>query len=278
MCSPELARRKGATRPVTLIPNAVDVAAYRRPSRGPRICPDGPWRSTSAPCTPTGSTSTSARRPRAPRLGRHARAGRSEPARCRAGGTSARRGRPAARAAPARRGGRLPAACRRARGAARRDGFTDSLDPIKLYEYQAVGRPVVSTPVAGFRDADDPRITIASGGAFAAAVAAAVPTPAPFPDGADRPVRTGAIASPRWLRWCGVSNPCRGRSPASDLVEHPPQFRPGPRPVVCDRACAGTFRHPPPRLGVIGEHGDRLGERRRVVRFNEHTGRSDDVW
>ena len=36
--------------------------------------------------------------------------------------------------------------------------FTDSLDPIKLYEYQAVGRPVVSTPVAGFRDADDPRI------------------------------------------------------------------------------------------------------------------------
>ncbi|MBK9697981.1 MAG: hypothetical protein IPO80_11575 [Propionibacteriaceae bacterium] len=35
--------------------------------------------------------------------------------------------------------------------------FTDSLDPIKLYEYQAVGRPVVSTPVAGFRDSGDPR-------------------------------------------------------------------------------------------------------------------------
>ncbi|MBN8205326.1 glycosyltransferase [Microbacterium esteraromaticum] len=31
--------------------------------------------------------------------------------------------------------------------------FTESLDPIKLYEYQAVGKPVVSTPVAGFRDA-----------------------------------------------------------------------------------------------------------------------------
>ncbi len=30
--------------------------------------------------------------------------------------------------------------------------FTDSLDPIKLYEYQSVARPVVSTPVAGFRD------------------------------------------------------------------------------------------------------------------------------
>ncbi|GAA3750907.1 hypothetical protein GCM10022240_00190 [Microbacterium kribbense] len=32
--------------------------------------------------------------------------------------------------------------------------FTDSLDPIKLYEYLAVGRPIVSTPVAGFRDFD----------------------------------------------------------------------------------------------------------------------------
>lgn len=39
--------------------------------------------------------------------------------------------------------------------------FTESLDPLKLYEYQAVGRLVVSTPVAGFRDADDPRIRIA---------------------------------------------------------------------------------------------------------------------
>ena len=27
--------------------------------------------------------------------------------------------------------------------------FTDSLDPIKLYEYQAVGRPVVSTRSRG---------------------------------------------------------------------------------------------------------------------------------
>ena len=66
--------------------------------------------------------------------------------------------------------------------------FTDSLDPIKLYEYQAVGRPVVSTPVAGFRDADDPRVTVASGDAFAAAVVAAVPAASRFPEGADGPV------------------------------------------------------------------------------------------
>ena len=36
--------------------------------------------------------------------------------------------------------------------------FTDSLDPIKLYEYLAVGRPIVSTPVAGFRDVDLPGV------------------------------------------------------------------------------------------------------------------------
>lgn len=42
------------------------------------------------------------------------------------------------------------------------DGFTDSLDPIKLYEYEAVGRPIASTPVAGFRQlAGAPGVTIA---------------------------------------------------------------------------------------------------------------------
>ena len=68
------------------------------------------------------------------------------------------------------------------------DAFTDSLDPIKLYEYQAVGRPVVSTPVAGFRDADDDRITIAGGADFVDAVTAALPAPSRFPAGADGPV------------------------------------------------------------------------------------------
>ncbi|REF30363.1 glycosyltransferase [Calidifontibacter indicus] len=66
--------------------------------------------------------------------------------------------------------------------------FTDSLDPIKVYEYAAVGRPVVSTNVAGFRDARDDRVTIADGEAFADAVAEAVPGRWRFPDRADRPV------------------------------------------------------------------------------------------
>ncbi len=34
--------------------------------------------------------------------------------------------------------------------------FTESLDPIKAREFQAVGRPVVATPVAGFRDLGPP--------------------------------------------------------------------------------------------------------------------------
>lgn len=51
------------------------------------------------------------------------------------------------------------------------DAFTDSLDPIKLYEYRAVERPVVSTPVAGFRD--EPRVRVAAAESFPAAVLAA---------------------------------------------------------------------------------------------------------
>jgi len=66
--------------------------------------------------------------------------------------------------------------------------FTDSLDPIKLYEYQAVGRPVVSTRVAGFRDAEGPGIALADGEAFAEAVLAALASSRPFPAGADREV------------------------------------------------------------------------------------------
>ena len=48
--------------------------------------------------------------------------------------------------------------------------FTDSLDPIKLYEYHAAGRPVVTTPVAGFRDAADTLVTVADRAVFVAAI------------------------------------------------------------------------------------------------------------
>lgn len=67
--------------------------------------------------------------------------------------------------------------------------FTESLDPIKRYEYRAVGRPVVSTPVAGFRGTG---VTVAQGAAFAAAVARHLPAATRFPAGADRTVPTWA--------------------------------------------------------------------------------------
>jgi glycosyltransferase involved in cell wall biosynthesis len=54
--------------------------------------------------------------------------------------------------------------------------FTDSLDPIKAREFQAIGRPVVSTPVAGFRDLGPP-IAIASRDEFVGAVVALVEKP-----------------------------------------------------------------------------------------------------
>ncbi|WP_173921766.1 glycosyltransferase [Agromyces sp. Marseille-P2726] len=189
VCSPELMRRKGVTRQVELIPNAVDVEAYRRHTPRPADLPDRPvalYLGTVHPdrididlCEATaralGSSGTLVLV--GPNL-----------------------------LAPAQ-AARLRDAGARLLGPRPRDAvvgylqhadvlvvphvvteFTDSLDPIKLYEYQAVGRPVVATSVAGFRDADDPRITIASGDAFAAAVAASVPASSHFPDGADATV------------------------------------------------------------------------------------------
>ena len=69
--------------------------------------------------------------------------------------------------------------------------FTESLDPIKAYECLAVGRPVVATPVAGFRDLPLP-VRCASAGAFVDAVAALVGSariaddPQPVPSWGDR--------------------------------------------------------------------------------------------
>jgi glycosyltransferase involved in cell wall biosynthesis len=49
------------------------------------------------------------------------------------------------------------------------DAFTESLDPIKAYECLAVGRPVVATPVAGFRELGGP-VSVADRGSFVEAV------------------------------------------------------------------------------------------------------------
>jgi teichuronic acid biosynthesis glycosyltransferase TuaH len=59
--------------------------------------------------------------------------------------------------------------------------FTESLDPIKAREFVAVGRQVVATPVAGFRDLDPP-ITTAAPERFVEVVVAALDQ-APVPPG-----------------------------------------------------------------------------------------------
>ncbi len=55
--------------------------------------------------------------------------------------------------------------------------FTDSLDPIKLYEYLAGGRPVVATPVAGFRDVDDAVVVVTDTTSFPSEVVGAIQGP-----------------------------------------------------------------------------------------------------
>ena len=83
--------------------------------------------------------------------------------------------------------------------------FTDSLDPIKLYEYQAAGRPVVSTPVAGFRDAVDELVTVADAAAFAEPSW----TPAPAVQGPRRAHRDARPIRSGWRRSTGHAGSTR---------------------------------------------------------------------
>lgn len=70
--------------------------------------------------------------------------------------------------------------------------FTESLDPIKARELQAVGRPTVATPVAGFRGLHDP-IVVAAASSFLTAVGAVLDRE-PLPPGPG-PLRGGL---PTW--------------------------------------------------------------------------------
>lgn len=185
VCSPTLADAKGRARPVTLIPNAVDVEFYRRPQPRPADLPAGAvavyvgtvhtdrmdldlCAATARALGKTGSLAL---------VGPHPLAD-DDLDRLRAAGVVLLGPRPAAE---------VPGYLQHADVLVVPHvvtPFTMSLDPIKRYEYAAVGRPVVSTPVTGFVDAEDPRVTVAGGEAFVAAVRAAVPAASGFPSGA----------------------------------------------------------------------------------------------
>ena len=189
VCSPVLARSKGANREVTLVRNAVDTSAYLSPRPRPASLPEGPVavyvgtvhrdRIDVDLCVATaGGVRGRARLVLVgPRL-----LDPADVATLRASGTVL--------AGPVDRDA-VPGFLQHADVLVVPHvvtPFTDSLDPIKVYEYAAVGRPVVSTPVAGFRDSCDDRVTIASGPEFVEAVARRVPAPTRFPGGADRAV------------------------------------------------------------------------------------------
>ncbi len=171
VCSPALARRKGAARPVTLVTNGVDVDAYRRRRARPADLPAGPVAAYVGTlhrdrldvdlCVRTGGA-----------LGPEGHLvlvgpvalERADVERLRSAGVVMLGARPFTE---------VPAYLQHATVLVVPhvvDGFTDSLDPLKLYEYRAAGRPVVATGVAGFRDAADPAVTVADGDGFAAAV------------------------------------------------------------------------------------------------------------
>jgi glycosyltransferase involved in cell wall biosynthesis len=194
VCSPALVRAKGASRPVTLLTNAVDIDGYRTPAERPADLPDGDYALYVGTLHPDRLDVEACLR-----LATHLRATGArlvlvgpplldplDLTRLEAAGAVVLGARPAAL---------VPAYLQHAGVLVVPhvvDGFTDSLDPIKLYEYLAVGRPVVSTPVAGFRDQPADRVTTASPQNLADAVVRVLAE--------HRPAGLGALPPdvPRW--------------------------------------------------------------------------------
>ncbi|MGI8457548.1 MAG: glycosyltransferase [Propionibacteriaceae bacterium] len=188
VCSPGLVATKGAVRQVELIPNGVELARYRTPAPRPPDLPRSAAlyvgtlhedrldvdlvRATAQGLAATGSELVL--------LGPNA-LGTATGERLRAT--------PGVRLLGARPNAEVPAYLQHA-GALLVphvvNSFTESLDPIKAYEYLAVGRPIISTPVAGFRDhADSPGVVVAAGRAFVDAAVDAVRADVPTLDRGD---------------------------------------------------------------------------------------------
>jgi teichuronic acid biosynthesis glycosyltransferase TuaH len=181
VCSPGLVESRGRHRSVVLIPNAVDVAAYRKQSPRPADLPH----ETSAVyvgtlhdervdvplCLDLVSVSSNLH---LVLVG---------PDSLRPGSRSVLAAHPRIHLLGARPAADVPAYLQHADVLVVPhlvSPFTDSLDPIKAYEYQAARRPTVATPVAGFRDlpwariatrADFPEEVLAALGSSVPAVA-----------------------------------------------------------------------------------------------------------
>jgi teichuronic acid biosynthesis glycosyltransferase TuaH len=203
VCSPGLTATKSPIRPVTLIGNAVDVDRYRTAVPRPTDAPDRPY-ALYAGTLHTDRLDVDLVLATAAAL---AAAGASlvllGPDALDAPDRERLRSAPGVVVLGARAWSAIPGFLQHAHALVVPhvvDEFTDSLDPIKLYEYLAVGRPVVSTPVAGFREhAGDDGVTIADGRDFVTAAVAAARAWSPevvhadVPDWSARTVAMGDV-------------------------------------------------------------------------------------
>lgn len=209
VCSPALQRSKSGSRPVTLIPNAVDIDRYAVAHRRPEDLPDCPTalyagtlhgdRLDVGLCCATGELLRN-RGATLVLLGPDALAADAR-TRLDAAGVQRLGAHPATR---------VPAYLQHADVLVvphQVTPFTESLDPIKAYEYAAAGRPVVSTAVAGFRDRAD--VTVVSAPDFPAVVADLV---------AERRPSVPPVGIPTWQDRAGQLEQVLARIPGVDAA------------------------------------------------------------
>lgn len=178
VCSPSLALSKGQVREVTLIRNAVDVARYRQSRERPADVPESAF-ALYAGTLHEDRLDVDLVLSTAEKLGE---SGGSlvlvGPNVLTAHNTARLAASPNVVVLGARPKDSIPAYLQHSHALVVPhivDDFTDSLDPLKLYEYLAVGRPIVSTPVAGFRElAQSSHFVVGEGSTFVDAVVDAV--------------------------------------------------------------------------------------------------------
>jgi len=214
VCSPSLADSRGRRRDVHLIPNGVDVEFLRRPAARPDDLPEGRtvlYQGTLANGRIDLDLCLALCRAIAGRatlvfVGPNSLP-RDDTRALTDAGAIVLGGRPYAR---------MPGYLQHADVLVvphRIDPFTESLDPIKAREFQAVARPVVSTPVAGFRGLGPP-VVVADRAEFVGAVSAALDGP-PVPPGPGPLRGSPASWASRASDFLEVLESAAGRGPVS---------------------------------------------------------------
>ena len=179
VCSPTLAARLEPPRPVTVVPNAVDVEHFRRSQPRPADLPEGPVAvyvgSLHEARVDVGLVDELARslpEVSVVLVGPDSLEGRSRAMLAAHSNVSFLGARPYAL---------VPAYLQHANVIVvphAVNAFTESLDPIKAYECLASGTPTVATPVAGFRELA-PAVHVVDARGFCAAVKSTLSTGRP---------------------------------------------------------------------------------------------------